>query len=142
VTLTSSYNLILNYRNYQRPASRVFNDSEAVNFANVEKRAVDRTKVRCFNCSVMGHYTNECSEPKKENDSGYTEGTANVIIGADSDPYDGLDEFMFINQAEDEDSDGISNHYDHMCDAVDFEGFTFHQAARCVNPKWIWLDSQ
>jgi hypothetical protein len=85
VTLTSAYKLILNYRNYQRPASRVFNDSEAVNFANVEKWVVDRTKVRCFNCSVMGHYANECTEPKKENDSGYTEGTANAIIGADGD---------------------------------------------------------
>jgi hypothetical protein len=48
---------------------------------------------------------------------------------------------MFVNQAEEEDSDGISNHYDHMFDA-DFEGFTFHQAARCGNIKWIFLDSQ
>jgi hypothetical protein len=30
----------------------------------------------------------------------------------------------------------------HMFDAVDFEGFTFHQAARYVNPKCILLDSQ
>jgi hypothetical protein len=29
-----------------------------------------------------------------------------------------------------------------MCDAVDFEGFNFHQAVRCVNPKWILLESQ
>jgi hypothetical protein len=65
VTLTSACNLILNYRNYQRSASLVFNDSEAVNFANVEKWAVDRTKVRCFNCSVMGHYANERTEIKK-----------------------------------------------------------------------------
>jgi hypothetical protein len=90
----------------------------------------------------MGDYANECTEPKKKKDSGSAEGTANVIIGADSDESDGLDEFMFVNKAEEEDSDGISNHYDHMCDAVDFEGFTFHQATKCVNPKWILLDSQ
>jgi hypothetical protein len=49
---------------------------------------------------------------------------------------------MFVNQAEDEDSDGIINHYNHMCDAVDLEGFTVHQVAKYVNPKWILLDSQ
>jgi hypothetical protein len=36
-TLNSAYNLSVNYRNYQRPASRIFNDSEGMTFANVEK---------------------------------------------------------------------------------------------------------
>jgi hypothetical protein len=63
-TLNAAYNLVVNYRNYQRPASRIFNDSEGMTFTNVEKRVVDRAKVRCFNCYVMCHYANECTEPK------------------------------------------------------------------------------
>jgi hypothetical protein len=64
-TLTAAYNMVVNYRNHQIPASHVFNDSEVMTFANVEKRVVDRAKVWCFNCDVMGHYANECTEPKK-----------------------------------------------------------------------------
>jgi hypothetical protein len=35
-TVTSAYNLVVNYKNYQKPATRLINNSEGVSFANVE----------------------------------------------------------------------------------------------------------
>jgi hypothetical protein len=148
-TLTAAYNLVFNYRNQQRPVSRIFNDSEGMAFANAEKRAVDRAKVRCFNCNVMGHYANECTEPKKEK-SAPENGAACVLIGSDGgddEEYDDLDEFMFMNMSTVPEepvieAEEISSDYDHVYDAVDFEAFTFHQSSKCVNPKWFLLDSQ
>jgi hypothetical protein len=110
---------------------------------------VDRAKVRCLNFDVMGHYTNECTEPNKEK-SVPENGTACVLIGSDAgedEEYDDLDEFMFMNMSTVPEEPGveveeISSDYDHVYDAVDFEVFTFHQYSKCVKPKWILLDSQ
>jgi hypothetical protein len=43
-TLTSAYNLMVNCKNYHKPASRIYNDSDGVVFASVqnEKKLVDR----------------------------------------------------------------------------------------------------
>jgi hypothetical protein len=146
-TLNAAYNLVVNYRNHQRPASHVFIDSEGMTFANVEKRVVDRAKVRCFNCDVMGRYANECTEPKKEK-SAPENGAACVLIGSDGEDeeYDDMDAFMFINMSTVPEEPGIeaeeiSSDYDHVYDAADFEGFTLHQSSKCVNPTWILLES-
>jgi hypothetical protein len=54
---------------------------------------------------------------------------------------------MFMNMSTVHEEPGIeaeeiSSDYDHVYDAVDFEGVTFHQSSKCVNPKWIMLDAQ
>jgi hypothetical protein len=37
VNVTSAYNLMVHYKNHMRPTTRIYNDSEGVSFANVEK---------------------------------------------------------------------------------------------------------
>jgi hypothetical protein len=54
---------------------------------------------------------------------------------------------MFMNMSTVPEEPGIEveyilSDYDHVYDAVDFEGFTFHQSSKCVNPKWILLETQ
>jgi hypothetical protein len=102
---------MVNYKNYHKPASRIYNDSDGVAFANVqkEKKIVDRKKVRCYNCQEMGNYSNECTNDKKERNE--EDGTINVTIGADGNEcddiitgadgfeYDGVDEFTFMNHS-------------------------------------------
>jgi hypothetical protein len=44
-SVTSAYNLIVNYNNCQRPIAQVFNGSKAVYFTNTEKNHVDRKTV-------------------------------------------------------------------------------------------------
>jgi hypothetical protein len=46
-TLTSAYNLMVNYKNYHKPASRIYNDSDGVAFANVQKEKKWLTARRC-----------------------------------------------------------------------------------------------
>lgn len=29
----------------------------------------DRTRIRCFNCNLLGHYASECRKPRKEKES-------------------------------------------------------------------------
>jgi hypothetical protein len=117
VNMTSDYNLIVNSKNYQKPAGRLCNNSEGVAFANVEKRGRssdrDITKVKCFECGKMGHYTNYL--PTKE-DGGAREG---AIVGA---------AILTIGE---EDS-----RYD------DAKELTFLQSSYHVDPKWILLDNQ
>jgi hypothetical protein len=60
--VTSAYNLLFNYKNYQRPASRVYTDSEAVSFAKVEQPDHANYDVKYYNCNKLGHYANECTE--------------------------------------------------------------------------------
>jgi hypothetical protein len=50
-----------------KPMNQIYNDSEGVSFANVEKASVRRskflpdvTKVKGFACNKMGHYDNDC----------------------------------------------------------------------------------
>jgi hypothetical protein len=101
VNVASAYNLVVNYKNYLKAGGRLINDTEVVSFANVRRRQVDRSKVKCYNCNVLGHYANECTEKNADNAGGnetVTEGTANVVIADDIvDDYEDVDELTFIN---------------------------------------------
>jgi hypothetical protein len=59
-SLTSAYNLMVNYKNYHKPASRIYNDSDGVAFANVQKdkkwltaRRYDVTTVKKWGATLM-----------------------------------------------------------------------------------------
>jgi hypothetical protein len=39
VNITSTYNLLVHYKNRMKPTTRIYNDSEGVSFANVEKKS-------------------------------------------------------------------------------------------------------
>jgi hypothetical protein len=66
VNITSAYSLVVNNKNYLKAGGRLINDTEGVSFANVGRRQVDRSKVKCYNCNVLGHYANECTEEKAD----------------------------------------------------------------------------
>jgi hypothetical protein len=101
----------------------------------------------------MGHYSNECTNDKKERTD--EEGTINasigadgnecgdIIIGADGFEYDAVDEFTFVNHsavpgkessgADLQEHDANLEEYDVVSD----DKYIFHQAAKHVNPTWI-----
>jgi hypothetical protein len=101
VNVTSAYNLVVNYKNYLKAGGRLINDTKGVSFANVGRRQVDHSKVKCYSCNLLGHYANECTEKKADKAGGnetVTEGTANVVIAGDIvDDYEDVDEFTFVN---------------------------------------------
>jgi hypothetical protein len=117
-TIMEAYNLIVNYRQ-SKPSGRVFNDSEGIAFTNVEStrqahpRAPDIATVKCNNCNKKGHYSSDCPEKETEKDKEMTDGlTATMMVEEDD-----------------------ANDYDK------WDGFTFHQSSRKVNPAWILLDN-
>ena len=44
-------------------------------------RGRDKSKVKCFNCDVYGHYASECQKPRRDRDE-----MANLIYEADEEP--------------------------------------------------------
>jgi hypothetical protein len=66
VNIASAYNLMVHFKNHMKPAARIYNDSEGVSFANVEKGAERRpnyvpdvTRVKWYACNKLGHYAND-----------------------------------------------------------------------------------
>jgi hypothetical protein len=59
-SVMNAYNLVVNHKGQQRVVSRLFNDSEAVSFANVDGKKVppDIATIKCYACQNMGHYAN------------------------------------------------------------------------------------
>jgi hypothetical protein len=117
MNITSPYNLLFNYKNHQKPAGRIYNDSERVSFATLERKVRsgrDIFNVKCFICAKMGDFANDF--PTKENPDvvpkgGEAEGATFLTLGEEEDLYEDVDEF------------------------------TFHQMSRHVNPKLILLDN-
>jgi hypothetical protein len=114
-TITKAYTLVVNFKFQQRQVGRLFNDSEAVSFANVDgKRTAppDITTVKCYCCQKMGNYASDCpsATPKIE----------------------GATMLMLEEEVEEEYTD-----YDSTGE------FSFHLGgSKYVNPNWILLDSE
>jgi hypothetical protein len=133
--VTSAYNLLMHYKNHMKPMTRIYNNSEGVSFANVEKASErkskffpDVTKVKCFACNKMGHYAKDCPTQETPEVSGTTP-PAYVAAPADKVGKVGAT-FLTISE---EDA------YD------DVDGFMLHQTSKSskhVNPNWILLDNQ
>jgi hypothetical protein len=70
VSITSAYNVVINYKNNLKAGIRLINDTEGVSCANVENKQVDRSKVKCYNFNILVHYANECTEEKNEKADG------------------------------------------------------------------------
>jgi hypothetical protein len=108
---------MVNHKSQQRGVTRLFNDSEAVSFANVNGKKIppDINTVKC-SCQKLGHYARDCPEPNK------IEGTTMLMLGNED---DGV-------LVEDWNSD---------CDSTG--EFSFHIGnTKYVNPHWIMFDSQ
>jgi hypothetical protein len=114
-TITKAYTLVVNFKCQQRQVGRLFNDSDAVSFANVDgKRTAppDIATVKCYCCQKMGHYASDfpSTTPKIE----------------------GATMLMLEEEVEEEYTD-----YDSTGE------FLFHPGgSKYVNPHWILLDSQ
>jgi hypothetical protein len=62
-TITKAYTLVVNFKCQQRQVGPLFNDSEAVYFANVDRKRTappDIAMVKCYCCQKMGHYASDC----------------------------------------------------------------------------------
>jgi hypothetical protein len=120
-SVTKVYNLVVNHEVQQRVVSRLFNDSEAVSFVNVDGKKVppDIATIQCYACQKMGRYANECpsiTEPSK------IEGATMLIME------EAVNTEGELNGGVDYDSSGE---------------FSFHQGgSKYVDPNWILLDSQ
>jgi hypothetical protein len=120
-SMTKAYNLVVNHKGQQSVVSRLFNDSEAVSFANVDGKKIppDIATIKCYACQKMGHYENECpsiTEPSK------IEGATMLIME------ETVKTEADLNGAVDYDSSGE---------------FSFHQGgSKYVYPNWILLGSQ
>jgi hypothetical protein len=120
VTVTKAYTLVVNHKSKQRGVTRLFNDSEAVSFANINSKKIppDINTAKCYSCQKLGHYASDCPEPNK------IEGTTMLMLGNGNEG-DGV-------LVEDWKSD---------CDSTG--EFSFHIGdTKYVNPHWIILDSQ
>jgi hypothetical protein len=115
---TKTYTLAVNHKSQQRGATRLFNDSEAFSFTNVNGKKIppDINTVKCYSCQKLGHYASDCPESNK------IEGTTMLVLGNEDDRV----------LVEDWNSD---------CDSTG--EFSFHTGnTKYVNPHWILLDSQ
>jgi hypothetical protein len=118
VNVTNAYTLVVNHKSQQRGATLLFNDSEAVSFANVNGKIVppEINTLKCYSCQKLGHYASDFPEPNK------IEGTTMLMLGNED---DGV-------LVEDWNSD---------CDSTG--EFSFHIGnTKYINPHWILLDSQ
>lgn len=41
-------------------------DDEDNSDSDTSARKFDRKKIKCYNCSIRGHFANECRKPRKE----------------------------------------------------------------------------
>jgi hypothetical protein len=148
-SVTSAYNLLVNYKNYQRPASQVYTDSEAVSFANVERTNQDKSDVKCYNCNTLDHYTNECTEEDRRKKGNAEEIFVGLHLEDIEDDHEDIGEFAFLNVDLD-----LDHGYDTSSTSADVreyafvnevdhsDEYTFHQSRAHVNPDWILLDNQ
>jgi hypothetical protein len=119
-TVTKAYTLVVNHKSQQRGVTRLFNDSEAVSFANVNGKKIppDINTVKCYSCQKLGHYASDCPEPSK------VEGTTMLMLGNGND-----DDGVLVD--------------DWKSDCHSTGEFSFHIGdTKYVNPHWILLDSQ
>jgi hypothetical protein len=118
VNVTKAYTLLVNHKIQQRGVTRLFNDSEAVSFANVNGKKIppDINTVKCYSCQKLGHYASDCPEPNK------IEGKTMLMLG-------------------NEDDGVLLEDWNSDCDSTG--DFSFHIGnTKYVNPHWILLDSQ
>jgi hypothetical protein len=119
-SVTKAYNLVVNQKVKQRVVSPLFNDSEAVSFADVEgkKSPPEIATIKCYACQKIQHYANECPS---STESSKIEG-ATMLIMKEATKTEGE-----LNGGADYDSSGE---------------LSFHQgSSKYVDLNWILLDS-
>jgi hypothetical protein len=139
VNVTSPYNLLVHYKNHMKPTTRIYNDSEGVSFANVDKApeqleriskfVPDIAKVKCFACNKLGHYTNDCPTQEMPELAETTPPAAAVATHAGKVGNDGA---TLLTISEEDAND-------------DVDWFVFHQMSKPskhVKPNWTLLDNQ
>jgi hypothetical protein len=110
--------IVVNYKSHHKTGYRdIKHDYEGVSFVNVDRKPRDIANVKFFSCAKMGHSTNYC--PAKDEAEGGKVGGTMLMLGEPD-----------VKNTIDED------------DYVAVDEFTFHQAKKHVDPKWILLDNQ
>jgi hypothetical protein len=67
VNVTKACTIVVNHKSQQHGVIRIFNDSEAVSFANVNGKRIppDINMVKCYSCQKLENYASDCPEPSK-----------------------------------------------------------------------------
>jgi hypothetical protein len=71
--ITTSYNLLINYRVTGQSTAQIINDSESMSFTTVEKENRYLTLIMCFRCEKKGHFANHCPDINKKEGAGGAE---------------------------------------------------------------------
>jgi hypothetical protein len=134
----------VNYKNYQRSASRARTDTEGVSLDNIEKVNQDKSYIKCYTCKNYGQYDNECAEEFRLKKGNAKEGVIGLHV-EHSDSYGDIDECAFLNI----DLALVEPYEDRCGDATLFEvdrdyafvnkvyvsdEYKFHQSKAHVNP--------
>jgi hypothetical protein len=133
--VTSTYNLKVNYKNFQRTASRLSTDSEGVSCANIEKGNQDKSVIKCYNCNYYGQYANECTTEDNMKKGKAKEGFIRIHAKY---TYNDIKDFSIVNMMDGDGNFAFVNMVD-----VNNE-YMFHQSntRQYVPPNLILLDNQ
>jgi rhodanese-related sulfurtransferase len=112
-----AYKYVVNYTRQNKPVGRLFNDSKAVLFTNVEKSLgkKDHSRISGYRCNEMVHYTSDCPPPTMPDTKFRIDRTYTLMMPDE-------------NSGED-DNDSVHKLY-------------FYQGEKYINPKWVLLDNQ
>jgi hypothetical protein len=130
-TLVEAYNLLIHWKQDPKNLMRILGStSNGVAFTNVreEQRTTtngqDNSRITCWNCREMGHYSSSCPNKRRQQASGIQ---ALLAGGVETEEYD---------------NEEISFNFANITREAASVSATVHHQGAAVSKNWILLDNQ